>query len=88
MAYFENRELKETTKQAASPYFRLMKGGTESVNPSCWMNCGSFEGCSVPVATETAERRQVARSAVLHISEGHILIEFVHRTYPLYLFFF
>ena len=93
ITYFENRELKETTEPAASPYVRLMKGGTESVNP-CWSQGWldemrqSFEGCSMPVATETAEGSQVARNALLHISECHILIESVHKTYPLYLFCF
>lgn len=93
VTYFENRELEETTERAASPYVRLMKGGTESANPS-WCQGWlyelrlSFEGCGVSVATETAEGSQVARSAVLHISEGHILIVSVHRTYPLYSFCF
>jgi len=91
MTHFENSELEETTERAASPYVRLMKGGTESVNPSwCqgWLDelRQRSEGCSVPVVTETAEGSQVVRSAVLHISEGHILIQSVHRTYPLYLF--
>jgi hypothetical protein len=38
--------------------------------------------------TQNAEGSQVARSAVLHIAEGHILIDSVHRTFPLYLFCF
>jgi len=31
MTNFENRELEETTERAASPYVRLMTGGTDSV---------------------------------------------------------
>lgn len=89
VTYFENREPEETAERAAAPYVRLKKGGTESVNPP-WLDelRQRVEGCSLPVATETAEGSQVARSAVLHISEGHILIDSAHRTYPLYLFCF
>jgi hypothetical protein len=93
MTYFVNGKLEETTELAASPYVRLMKGGTGSVYP-CWYQGSldelrqSFETCSMPVATETAEGRQTARGALLHISECHILIESVHKTSPLYLFCF
>jgi len=37
MTNFENRELEETTERAASPYVRLMTGGTDSVpRPVGW----------------------------------------------------